>query len=99
MWAGDGTFINDMLGHCGFENVLRGTPRYPERSLEELRALSPELILLSTEPYPFKEAHIDEIKKVLPSTEILLVDGEIFSWYGSRLLRAPKYLASLLQAL
>ncbi|MGH2649009.1 MAG: hypothetical protein ACRDE8_15630, partial [Ginsengibacter sp.] len=50
-----------------------------------------ELLLLSSEPYPFKEKHITEIKSQLPKLKIMLVDGEMFSWYGSRLLKAVEY--------
>jgi ABC-type Fe3+-hydroxamate transport system substrate-binding protein len=99
MWAGGDTFIHDILQHCGFENALRGQPRYPEVSLEALKSLHPELVLLSSEPYPFKEQHIAEVSAAMPCAKILLADGEMFSWYGSRLLRAPEYLAGLLQSL
>lgn len=98
MWAGGDTFIHDMLARCGFENVLHDQPRYPEIALEALRELNPELVLLSSEPYPFAEKHIAEVQAVLPGARILLVDGEMFSWYGSRLLHAPEYLAGLLRA-
>ena len=99
MWAGDDTFIDDIMQHCGLENALSGWPRYPEISLKELLKSSPELVLLSSEPYPFKEQHIAEVHAALPHAKVLLVDGEMFSWYGSRLLRAPEYLAGLLQSL
>jgi hypothetical protein len=64
-------------------------------SADDLRGLNPELVLLSSEPFPFKEKHIAEVKAVLPRTEVLLVDGEMFSWYGSRLVKAVDYLQSL----
>jgi hypothetical protein len=65
--------------------------------VSELAALNCELLLLSSEPYPFKQKHIDELKNLLPFTKILLVDGEFFSWYGSRLLHAPAYFRKLYQ--
>ncbi len=99
MWAGDDTFIHDLLERCGWQNALHGSPRYPDVSLEALAALQPDLVLLSSEPYPFKEAHIAEVQAALPEAEIRLVDGEMFSWYGSRLLQTPDYLAGLLQSL
>lgn len=99
MWAGGDTFIHDMLSRCGFDNVLHDQARYPEISLEALCALNPELVLLSSEPYPFKEVHIAEVQAALPDAKILLVDGEMFSWYGSRLLHAPEYLAALVHSL
>lgn len=91
--AGNNTFINDMLTICGLTNVF-ATPafsRYPTISLEQIQAAKPELILLSSEPYPFKEKHIEELQTLCPEAKILIVDGEAFSWYGSRLLSAPAY--------
>jgi ABC-type Fe3+-hydroxamate transport system substrate-binding protein len=100
MVAGHDTFINEMMKCCGFENVFTNKDsRYPEISVEELKNANPGLILLSSEPYPFREKHIDEILQILPDTKIHIVDGEIFSWYGSRLLKAPDYFKRLLQTL
>lgn len=105
MVAGGDTFIHHMLAACGLNNVLTDTPRYPEVTLEELTALFKEvppeqqLILLSSEPYPFKDQHIAEIQAVLPHAQIRLVDGEMFSWYGSRLLEAPGYFRELLEGI
>jgi ABC-type Fe3+-hydroxamate transport system substrate-binding protein len=96
MVAGHDTFINEMLKLCGFENIFTDrTSRYPEVSVEEIKAAKPELILLSSEPYPFKEQHIQEFRDQLPDAQIRVVDGELFSWYGSRLLRAPEYFRQL----
>ncbi len=97
MWAGGDTFIQDMLYRCGWKNVLSEIPRYPEVSLVEIAALQPDRILLSSEPYPFREKHIAEIQAVLPDVKIQFVDGELFSWYGSRLLHSPAYFQSLLR--
>lgn len=96
MAAGPGTFINSMLEKLHLKNVLTKS-RYPETTLEELSELSPEIILLSSEPYPFGEKHVAEIQSALPKCRILLVDGEMFSWYGSRLLLAPGYFRKVLQ--
>lgn len=95
-WMGVGvdTFINSMLQLNGFTNVLKNHPeRYPEIYLEELNILEPDVILLSSEPFPFKEKHIEEIKSKIGSAT--LVDGELFSWYGSRLLYAFDYFKNL----
>ncbi|WP_316931877.1 helical backbone metal receptor [Roseivirga seohaensis] len=94
MAAGRATFIDEMMDFAGFENVLSET-RYPELTLEAIQELAPEAILLSSEPYPFKEKHIGELKAVLPNCDVQLVDGEMFSWYGSRLMQAPSYFANL----
>ena len=99
MVAGGGTFIQHMLEHCGFVNIFHDRSRYPVIQLEELVQNDCELVLLSTEPYPFREKHIGEIKTALPSAAVTLVDGEMFSWYGSRLLESPAYFRRLQQGL
>jgi ABC-type Fe3+-hydroxamate transport system substrate-binding protein len=98
MFAGKNTFIDDILRIAGFINVVE-TPRYPKLSLAELCGLSPEILFLSSEPYPFKEKHVMELKSLMPNTNVLMVDGEMFSWYGSRLLRSVEYLFHLQNAL
>ena len=92
--AGKGTFIDDMLQKCGLINVF-DQERYPEITAQQLKEAGPDVILLSSEPYPFKEKHIREFHSLLPNSTIKLVDGEVFSWYGSRLLHAPQYFQNL----
>lgn len=100
MTIGGDTFINDMLLHAGFQNVFADQKRYPAITVEQLKAANCQLLLLSSEPYPFKQKHADELQAQLPNTKIMLVDGEFFSWYGSRLLKAPAYFSQLqIQAL
>ena len=94
MAAGKNTFVDEMLSMAGFENLVKET-RYPELRLEDIKALDPEVILLSSEPYPFQKKHMSEIRNELPGVEMRLVDGEMFSWYGSRLLKAPAYFQAL----
>lgn len=94
MLAGSNTFIDDMLKRGGFENIVRAD-RYPVLTVPGLEEMQPELVFLSSEPYPFKEKHIPEIKKIWPGADVVIVDGEMFSWYGSRLLQTPSYLSSL----
>jgi ABC-type Fe3+-hydroxamate transport system substrate-binding protein len=97
MVAGGDTFLNDMLTHCGFKNVFeKHKSRYPKLSKEEIRKQNPEVILLSSEPYPFSVKYIDEFHQICPNARILLIDGEYFSWYGSRLLEAPAYFSKVL---
>lgn len=96
MVAGNNTFINEMLKVCGLKNVFE-TARYPEVTAEQIAALGPELMLLSSEPYPFKEKHIEEFKRICPKAKVVIVDGEMFSWYGSRLLKAPAYFKQLFE--
>lgn len=100
MAAGRATFIGDMLQKTGFENVLQDkTSRYPHLSLGDIKALNPELIFLSSEPYPFKKEHVQELKHELPNAQIELVDGELFSWYGSRLKKSVSYFNNLLNTI
>ena len=92
MSVGGDTFINDMLHHAGFQNIFAAEKRYPVISVEQLKNNNCELILLSTEPYPFKQKHIEELQQQLPGIKIMLADGEMFSWYGSSMLLAAEYL-------
>ncbi|MBK8564398.1 MAG: ABC transporter substrate-binding protein [Saprospiraceae bacterium] len=95
MAVGSGTFIHELLRLAGFINVLEHKTRYPILTLEELAAAKPAVVLLSSEPFPFKQRHIDEVKKFCPMADVRLVDGEMFSWYGSRLLLAAPYFVNL----
>jgi ABC-type Fe3+-hydroxamate transport system substrate-binding protein len=90
MCAGHNTFIDSMLQRLRMNNIFTNG-RYPEITLEEMKEQKPEVVLLSSEPYPFREQHLEEIKTALPHSVVLLADGEMFSWYGSRLLKAPAY--------
>ncbi|MBK7289304.1 MAG: ABC transporter substrate-binding protein [Chitinophagaceae bacterium] len=93
--VGGHTFIHSMLEIVGIRNIYANATRYPEITIEELKNRNPELVILSSEPFPFKQKHIDELQIHLPTTKIILADGEMFSWYGSRLLKAPAYFATL----
>lgn len=95
MVAGGDTFINEMIKKCGLVNVFENIERYPEVTLEQLEEAKPDIILLSSEPFPFKEKHFDEFREKSPSAKIMLVDGEMFSWYGSRLIKAARYFREL----
>jgi ABC-type Fe3+-hydroxamate transport system substrate-binding protein len=90
MVAGQNTFINDLMMRNGFANVVKDS-RYPVVELAEIAALAPDVLFLSSEPYPFREKHLDEFRALLPNIKIVLVDGEMFSWYGSRLVKAVEY--------
>lgn len=95
MTIGGDTFINDMMGRAGFKNIFESKQRYPEITIEQLQGLNCQFLLLSSEPFPFRRKHIEEIQALLPNTKIFLVDGEMFSWYGSRLIKAPAYFQQL----
>jgi ABC-type Fe3+-hydroxamate transport system substrate-binding protein len=92
MIAGQNTFINYLLALNKFENYTKVT-RYPEIELKQDENIA--LVLLSSEPYPFKSNHIREVEVFYPKANILLVDGEMFSWYGSRLTKAFNYFKAL----
>ena len=89
MVAGGDTFIDHLLQINHFENLFAETPRYPEVDLNRLAEA--DLVLLSSEPFPFQEKHIREVAKFVDPKKIKLVDGEFFSWYGSRLEKAFRY--------
>lgn len=91
MTVGGDTFINHLLEACGLENVFANQKRYPQTLLEEIKSLKPDVLFLSTEPYPFQEEHKEEMQRFLPDIKIKFIDGEMFSWYGSRLLKTPEY--------
>ncbi|MFM9986185.1 MAG: ABC transporter substrate-binding protein [Flavobacteriales bacterium] len=91
------TFIHAMMKHAGFINVFVGREdsRYPIISEQDLIDANPEIVLLSSEPFPFEQKHADYFQSILPDSKVLLVDGEMFSWYGSRLVHSFDYFATL----
>lgn len=93
MVAGNNTFINHLLELNKFENVYANKNRYPEITLSKNKEV--EVVFLSSEPYPFKEKHIEEFQVNYSNAKIILADGEMFSWYGSRLIKAFKYFKNL----
>lgn len=96
MVVGSPTYIDSILSVAGWENPFRArAERYPIVSLEELREVNLDYIFLSSEPFPFTEQHFEEFQEILPATKIVLVDGEIFSWYGARMRRLPDYIQQL----
>lgn len=98
MVAGATTYINDVLRKLGFFNLgeeFEG--RYPEIAISRFNELQPDLVLLSSEPFPFNENHIDMFREFFPQAKVLMVDGEMFSWYGSRMIPAAEYFRSLIK--
>src|SRR5699024_4376374 len=89
MVVGSDTFVNYLLQLNKLDNVYADTPRYPEVNLEELKSV--DVMLLSSEPFPFKEKHQKELEAYAPQAAFSFVDGEYFSWYGSRLAAAFRY--------
>ena len=95
MVAATGTFIDDMLRRAGFTNAFADQDRYPKITAEQLAAAAPQRLFLSSEPYPFGEKHLAEFQEICPDAKIEIVDGELFSWYGSRLLQSAAYFSRL----
>ncbi len=95
MTVGGDTFIHDMLTRIGCVNSYATSKRYPIITDEEFTNMKCDLIFLSSEPYPFREKHIKVLQKLVPHAKIILVDGEFFSWYGSKLIGASQYFKRL----
>lgn len=96
------TYVHDMLRTCGGDNVFAASPaRYPTVTLEEVRAVAPDVILLPDEPYRFRVAHRAEFAPLadVPAVRtgrVHLVDGKLLSWYGPRIAEALERLPALL---
>lgn len=99
MTIGGDTFINHLLLLSGFTNVFIQHSRYPSITLNDISETNCKVIFLSSEPYPFKQLHIDSLQEEFPHLLIQLVDGEMFSWYGSRLLLSARYLKELKESI
>lgn len=95
MGVGGDTYISDCMEKAGFSNSLGQMKRYPEIQLETLQELKPDFVFLSSEPYPFGLTHLVRLQEKLQHSKVVLVDGEMFSWYGSRMLDAAKYFRKL----
>lgn len=91
MTVGGDTFIHHMLSKAGFQNVYENHKRYPVVDLEKELPGEPRIIILSSEPYPFKEKHLAWFQERFPHSNVVLADGSFFSWYGSRMAQFPDY--------
>lgn len=94
MTVGSDTFIHHILTEIGFENSFKNKTRYPEITRDDLAET--DIIMLSSEPFPFKEKHIEELKQFYPDKKIMIVDGEAFSWYGTHIAKCENYFKELL---
>ncbi|WP_326982709.1 helical backbone metal receptor [Chryseobacterium sp. MYb264] len=94
MTIGSDTFIHQILAETGFENIFKDRKRYPEIQISDLAAA--DIIMLSSEPFPFREKHIEEMKDVFPDKKIIIVDGEAFSWYGTHIAKCQNYFRTLM---
>lgn len=93
MTIGSDTFIHKILAEIGFENIFKDKTRYPVITTEDLA--DTDVIMLSSEPFPFKEKHIEELKSFYPDKKIMIVDGEAFSWYGTHIAKCENYFKEL----
>ncbi|QQV03340.1 MULTISPECIES: ABC transporter substrate-binding protein [Chryseobacterium] len=94
MTVGSDTFIHHVLSEIGFENIFKNKTRYPEIEIADLNEA--DVIMLSSEPFPFKEKHILELKETYPDKKIIIVDGEAFSWYGTHIAKCENYFKNLI---
>jgi len=100
MVAGKETFINELLKLNHYKNIYEQKGRYPEIELKKIRMEGdPDLVFLSSEPFPFKDEHAFEIGRFTQQAKTIFVDGEYFSWHGSRLVKAFEYFKKLHQKL
>lgn len=97
MTVGHDTIIHDIMTRGGFANVFADQTRYPEVSLDALASANLDILLLPDEPFPFpqKESFSDDLRRALSDATVQFVDGQLFSWYGPRLLDTPGYLTDL----
>lgn len=94
MTIGSDTFIHRIMSEIGFENIFKDKTRYPQITTEDLA--DADVIMLSSEPFPFKEKHIEELQVFYPDKKIIIVDGEAFSWYGTHIAKCENYFKELL---
>ncbi|RXP63288.1 cobalamin-binding protein [Lutibacter sp. HS1-25] len=96
MVAGNDTFINEMLQLNNFENIYEDMSRYPKVEINRIRHEGdPDVVILSSEPFPFKDEHAMEIATYTNRSITVFGDGEMFSWFGSRMLLAFDYFKEL----
>ncbi len=99
MTVGRDTYIHNVMSNLGLKNVFSDRDRYPTILLEDIKDKRTDLILLSSEPFPFKLDHLNFFRSAFPHCQICLVDGEAFSWHGTRLIKKARYLKSLIQSI
>jgi hypothetical protein len=91
--AGD-TYGSSLLQLLGCFNVFAGEGvRYPLVELPDGAGRQPELVLLPTEPYPFKQRHVAEVAEAIPAARVAIVDGQDLFWWGIRTPGAVERLA------
>jgi ABC-type hemin transport system substrate-binding protein len=101
MSVGSDTYVHDVLKTCGGENVCGDVKRYPIVTLEEVEEMTPEVVLLPDEPYPFSAVDLPEFHALdIPAARedrVFLVDGKLLTWYGPRMASSMVQLSALLK--
>ncbi|MEV0482254.1 helical backbone metal receptor [Streptomyces sp. NPDC050508] len=96
MVLGRDTFAGDVLSRLGVDNAYAAhAERYPRATVEELRAVAPDLVVLPDEPYRFTA---DDGPEAFPGLPCALVGGRHLTWYGPSLAEAPRVLSEALRA-
>lgn len=90
--AGKNTYIDSLLSFVGFSNSIQNEKYI---TLNNLNNLECDIIFLPSEPYKFTEEDKLVIQKMRSDAKILLVDGEMFCWYGSHMVKSALYLKNL----
>lgn len=90
------TYIGAMLHELGWQvaPLAQDGSRYPRFAWSQELVDQLDAVLLSSEPYRFTEEHADALERQI-GKPVLLVDGEMMSWYGSRALAGVRYLREL----
>ena len=91
------TYISRTLALVGWQTFPeRSAERYPEVDITAVPG-NVERVLLSSEPYRFREKHLAEVEMLVPGARVALIDGEMTSWYGSRAIEGLRYLGAYAQ--
>jgi ABC-type Fe3+-hydroxamate transport system substrate-binding protein len=85
MSIGPRTYGASLLDHIGIDLVTAGAAEpYPTVELDDVAVLEPDLVLVPSEPYDFREPHVAELAAVLVHSEIRAIDGQDLFWWGAR---------------
>lgn len=98
MTVGENTYIARMLALAGWRNIVCSPDlRYPEITIDRTLLQSLDLVLFSSEPFPFRQTDIAAFDAAFPGARParILIDGEMISWYGSRAIQGLGYLKAL----
>ncbi|WP_217585771.1 helical backbone metal receptor [Lentibacillus saliphilus] len=99
MVVGKETYIQSMLNNMGFVNPFTTLhSRYPIVTEQDLKSAALDYVFLATEPFPFRDQHLDAFRRILPNVTPIIVDGEML-WYGAKMLQAVQYFKKHLRTL